>query len=63
MVSIPSLLLGGFLSMICFSKSINVEPLLANSLLKLITESSLKLATARSACPKSYLQVSLSISF
>lgn len=33
----------------------NVEPPLANNLRRLITESSLKLATARSACPRSYL--------
>jgi len=31
-------------------------PLFANSLLRLIIESSLKLATARSACTSSYLQ-------
>lgn len=55
MVSIVSFLLEGFFSITCFCKSINVEPLWANNLRKLITDSSLKLPTARSACPRSYL--------
>lgn len=56
-VSTVSFLLGGDFSIICFCKSMNVEPLFANSLRRLITESSLKLATARSACTRSYLHV------
>ena len=42
--------------MICFCKSMKLVPLFANSRLRLIIESSLKLATARSACTSSYLQ-------
>ena len=54
-VSIVSFLFDGAFSTFCFCNSMNVEPLLANNLRKLITESSLKLATARSACTRSYL--------
>lgn len=64
-VSMVSFLFDGAFSAFCFCKSINVEPLLANNLRKLITESSLKLPTARSACTRSYLhniiQVSISV--
>ena len=61
MVSIVSFLFGGDFSTICFCMSMNVEPLLANNLRRLITESSLKPATARSACPRSYLHFPMSV--
>lgn len=57
MVSTVSLLLGGDFSIICFCKSMKLIPLFANNLLRLITESSLYFAMARSACTNSYLQV------
>lgn len=57
MVSTLSFLLGGAFSTICFCRSMKVDPLLANNLRRLITESSLKLATVRSACTKSYLHI------
>lgn len=57
MVSIVSFLFGGDFSTICLWRSMKVEPLLANNLRRLITESSLKLATARSACSRSYLDM------
>lgn len=57
MVSTVSFLLGGDLSIICFCMSMKLSPLCANILLRLITESSLYLATARSACSSSYLYV------
>lgn len=57
MVSTVSRLLGGAFSIICFCRSMKLIPLLANSLLRLITESSLYFAIARSACTSSYLQV------
>lgn len=55
MVSIVSFLLGGAFSTVCFCRSMKVEPLLANNLRRLITESSLRLATAKSAWTRSYL--------
>ena len=61
MVSILSFLFGGDFSTICFCRSMNVEPLLANNLRRLITESSLKPATARSACTRLYLHFPKSI--
>lgn len=61
MVSILSFLFGGDFSTICFCKSMNVEPLLANNLRRLITESSLRPATARSACTRLYLHFPKSI--
>ncbi|KAB1224670.1 hypothetical protein CJ030_MR2G024704 [Morella rubra] len=54
MVSMVSFLFGGALSTICFCRSMNVEPLLANNLRRLITGSLLNSATARSACTRSY---------
>lgn len=57
MVSTVNLLLGGDLSDICFCRSMKLIPLFANSLLRLITESLLYFAIARSACTSSYLQV------
>lgn len=56
-VSIVSFLFDGAFSALCFCNSINVDPLFANNLRRLITESSLKLATARSACTRLYLHI------
>ena len=52
-VSVIVLLFGAFFSSGCFCKSMNSAPLFANSLRRLITDSWLKLLTARSACVNS----------